>query len=61
VKVYPGSSVGITAMARWTPDYIKSDPAGIWCSPYGFFGCYVVGDAQYANQFELSAGVGFRF
>lgn len=61
VKVYPGSSVGFTAMARWTPNYIKSDPAGVWCSPYWFYGCYVVGDAQYANQFELSGGVSFRF
>jgi hypothetical protein len=62
VKVYPsGSSVGFTAMARWTPNYIKSDPEGLWCSPYWFYGCYVIGDAQYANQFEMSAGVAFRF
>lgn len=61
VKVYPGSSVGFTAMARWTPNYIKSDPGGIWCSPYWFYGCYVVGDPQYANQFEMSGGVSLRF
>ncbi len=61
VKVYPSPAVGFTAMARWTPNYIKSDPAGLWCSPYWFYGCYVVGDAQYANQFELSGGVSFRF
>jgi hypothetical protein len=61
VKVYPNESVGFTAMARWTPTYIKSDPAGIWCSPYWFYGCYVVGDSQFANQFELSGGVTFRF
>ena len=58
VKVYPGSNVGFSMMARWTPTYIKSDPAGYWC---GFYGCYVVGDTQYANQFELSGGVSFRF
>ena len=46
------------AMARFTPAYIKSDPAGYWC---GFYGCYVVGDAQYANQFELSGGLSLRF
>jgi len=45
-------------MARFTPAYIKSDPAGYWC---GFYGCYVVGDAQYANQFELSGGLSLRF
>jgi hypothetical protein len=61
VKVYPSPSVGFTATARWTPNYIKSDPAGVWCSPYWFYGCYVVGDAQYANQFEFSGGVSFRF
>ena len=58
VKVYPGPSVGFTAMARWTPTYIKSDPAGIWC---GFYGCYALANAQYANQFEFSGGVSFRF
>jgi hypothetical protein len=61
VKVYPGPSVGFTAMLRWTPNYIKSDPAGVWCSPYWFYGCYVLGDPQYANQFEFSGGVIFRF
>jgi hypothetical protein len=59
VKVYPGGSkVGFAAMLRWTPIYIKSDPDGYWC---GYYGCYVVGDTQYANQFEFSGGVSFRF
>ncbi len=58
VKVYPSPSVGVTAMARWTPTYIKSDPAGYWC---GFYGCYLVANTQYSNQFELSGGVSFRF
>jgi hypothetical protein len=61
VKVYPSPSVGFTAMARWTPNYIKSDPAGMWCSPYWFYGCYVLSDPDYANQFEMSGGVIFRF
>ncbi len=58
VKVYPNPSVGFTAMLRFTPTYIKSDPAGYWC---GFYGCYLVADTQYANQFEFSGGVSFRF
>ena len=41
------------------PTYIKSDAEGYWCDPY--WGCYVVGDAQYANQFEFSAGISLRF
>ena len=57
----PSATMLAVAMARWTPNYIKSDPAGVWCSPYWFYGCYVVGDPQYANQFELSGGLSFRF
>ena len=59
VKVYPGKSVGLKLGVRWTPTYIKSDATGWWCDPY--WGCYVTGDAQYSNQFELSGGITFRF
>ena len=58
VKFYPSPKVGVRFGARWTPDYIKSDAAGWWCDP--FWGCYVVGDAQYANLLDLSGGVTFR-
>ena len=44
---------------RATPAYIKSDAAGYWCDPY--WGCYLVGNAQYANQIELNGGITFRF
>jgi len=59
VKLYPGQNVGLRLEGRWTPTYIKSDAAGWWCDPY--WGCYVVGNAQYANQFELSGGITLRF
>ena len=59
VKMYPGKSVGIMLEGRWTPTYIKSDSEGWWCDPY--WGCYVVGDSQYSNQFEFSGGIVFRF
>ena len=59
VKMYPGKNVGIRLEGRWTPTYIKSDATGWWCDPY--WGCYLVGNAQYANQFELSGGINFRF
>jgi opacity protein-like surface antigen len=59
VKMYPGRNVGLRLEARWTPTYIKSDAAGWWCDPY--WGCYLVGNAQYANQFELSGGINLRF
>jgi len=36
-----------------------TDSAGYWCDPY--WGCAVVGNAQFSNQFELSAGLTLRF
>ena len=59
VKLYPGRTVGIKLGARWTPTYIKSDSEGWWCDPY--WGCYVVGNAQYSNQFEFGGGLTLRF
>jgi hypothetical protein len=38
---------------------IKSDPEGYWCDPW--WGCYTVGEPEYANQFELSGGIALRF
>lgn len=59
VKFFPNPKIGVRAAASWTPTYIKSDAAGWWCDPY--WGCYLVGNAQYANQFTISGGVLFRF
>ncbi len=59
VKVFPGPNFGIRMEARWTPTYIKSDAAGWWCDPY--WGCYVVGNAQYANQIDFGGGIVLRF
>jgi opacity protein-like surface antigen len=59
IKMFPSPRIGLRAGFRWTPTYIKSDATGWWCDPY--WGCYVTGDAQYANQFDFSGGVVFRF
>ena len=59
VKMFASPNFGIKVGAQWTPTYIKSDSAGWWCDPY--WGCYVVGDAKYANQFDITGGVTFRF
>jgi len=59
VKMYPSSNVGFRAGVQWTPTYIKSDAGGYWCDPY--WGCYLVGDPQYSNQFQFSGGVTVRF
>lgn len=59
LKIYPAKAFGIRLEGRWTPTYIKSEATGWWCDP--FWGCYVVGNTQYANQFELAGGINFRF
>ena len=59
VKVYGGSHVGGRFGLLFTPTYIKSESGGYWCDPY--WGCYLVGDAKYSNQFEFNGGITFRF
>jgi hypothetical protein len=60
IKLFPGGGkVGARIAVRYTPTYVKTDAAGWWCDPY--WGCYLVGDAQYANQFEFSGGLTIRF
>jgi hypothetical protein len=59
VKLYLARIVGARFTARWTPTYIKSDAGGYWCDP--FYGCWIVPDVDYSNQFDLSGGLTFRF
>jgi opacity protein-like surface antigen len=59
LKIYPSPRLGLKLGVRWTPTYIKSDATGWWCDPY--WGCYVTGDAQYANQFQFGGGLMLRF
>lgn len=61
IKLFPGENVGIQVMGRWTPTYIKSDPGGIWCSPFWPFACWPVSNPDYSNQFEFSGGIALRF
>jgi opacity protein-like surface antigen len=61
VKFFVSENIGIKGTGRWTPTYIKSDPAGVWCNPWYPWSCWVVGEANYSHQFEMSAGVTFRF
>jgi hypothetical protein len=58
-KLYGHGHVGGRVGMHWTPTYIKSDATGYWCDPY--WGCYLVGNAQYSNQFSLNGGVSVRF
>jgi hypothetical protein len=60
VKFFNASGkVGARGGVRWTPTYITSEAEGWWCDPW--WGCYLVGDSKYSNQFEFSGGVVFRF
>ena len=59
VKIFPSPHVGVRLAAEWTPTYIKTDSVGWWCDPY--WGCYLVGDAQYSNQWDIGGGITFRF
>lgn len=60
VKVYPAEHVGLKLNARWTPTYIKSDAAGLWCDPF-YPTCWVLGDPDYSNQFSINGGITLRF
>jgi len=59
VKIFPNPRVGVRLAAEWTPTYIKTDSVGWWCDPY--WGCYLVGNAQYSSQFQFNGGVTVRF
>ena len=59
VKYFASPNVGVRLSATWTPTYITTEGGGWWCDPY--WGCYVVGDAKYANQFHFNGGITFRF
>ena len=59
LKINASPSVGMKLGVQWTPTYIKSDAVGWWCDPW--WGCYVIGDAQYSHQFEFVGGLSFRF
>lgn len=59
VKGYASPNFGFKTGIQWTPTYLKSDAAGWWCDPY--WGCYVIGDAQYGNQWTFNGGLLVRF
>ncbi len=61
VKFFPHPEIGFEFKARWTPTYIRSDPAGVWCSPFWPWQCWIVGNDQYSHQGEFGGGVVFRF
>lgn len=61
VKYFTSDSFGLDFRARWNPTYINSSPGGIWCDPFFPFYCYQLANSHYASQFDLSAGLIFKF
>ncbi len=61
VKFFPNPGIGFEFKARWTPTYIGSNAAGVYCSPIWPWQCWIVGDSQYSHQGEFGGGVVFRF
>ena len=61
LKAYAGDNIGFRFTGRWTPTYIQSTASGVWCSPWWPWSCWVVGNAHYSNQFEMSGGVILTF
>jgi len=61
VKVFVSDHVGLKFTGRWTPTYINSSSGGIWCNPWYPWQCWVVAESNFSHQFEMSAGLIFRF
>lgn len=51
--------LGARLQAKWSPTFITTTSGGIWCDP--FFGCWPVGNNHFLNEFDLTAGLTFRF
>jgi len=58
VKLALAKHVGLRFQGQWVSTWVASD-SEVFCDPYGF--CYTVQDASYLNQFELAAGITFKF
>jgi hypothetical protein len=59
IRFMASNHIGFRAGVQWTPTYLTVDQDRLSCDPY--YGCYLQGNPQYANQVELLAGVTFRF
>lgn len=59
VKLWANEHLGFRGGFSYTPTYITSEAEGWWCDPY--WGCYLVGDHKYSNQFRIEGGFTFRF
>jgi len=59
IKSWGNDAVGFKAGVNWTPTAVRSKDTGWFCDP--FYGCMVLTESTFSNQFELAGGVVFRF
>jgi opacity protein-like surface antigen len=57
-KIALAKHLGLRLQGQWISTYIDSNEQ-VFCDPFGF--CFVAESAEYLNQFELSAGLAFKF
>jgi len=57
-KIFPTERLGLRLQGRWVPTWLSAS-SGSFCDPFGF--CYLVIDASFFHQFELTSGLVFRF
>ena len=60
VKYALSQHFGVRAQAKWSPTYINTTTAGVWCDPY-WGGCWTKGDSVFLNEFDVTGGITFRF
>ena len=58
VKAALAKHVGLRFQGQWVSTWIGSS-SNVVCDPFGF--CYTVQDGGYLNQFEIGAGITFKF
>lgn len=59
VKMMASDRIGFRLDARWIPTYLFTTEGGYWCDPW--YGCWYYGNDHFLNQFDLKAGVIFKF
>ena len=58
MKINAGKHLGIRLQGRWIPTYVGSEDYIVY-DPY--WGYWVLSDAKYQHQFEVTAGLNLRF
>jgi opacity protein-like surface antigen len=51
---------GVRGQLKYSPTYITTTDGGYWCDPF-WGGCWVVGNDHFLHEFDMTAGITFRF